>query len=76
VVRIRDVVPRLGLPPLFSLFACRHAAETESECALDEPLVVRDGEGELSDAMQRVRAGFGFTTPRGDAEGRGNPRVL
>jgi len=59
VVRTRDVIPRAGLSPLFSLFACRHAAEaTHSEN--DEPLIVRSQAGELSEAMREVRRGFGF----------------
>jgi tRNA1Val (adenine37-N6)-methyltransferase len=59
VVRVRDVIPRHGLPPLFSLFACRHP-EAGSERVTDTPLVVRDASGELSAAMQQVRRGFGF----------------
>jgi tRNA1(Val) A37 N6-methylase TrmN6 len=57
--RVRDVIPRAGLSALFSLFACRHAEET-TECVIDPPLVVRNEEGELSEAMQQVRRGFGF----------------
>ncbi|MES1174674.1 MAG: hypothetical protein ABUL62_10105 [Myxococcales bacterium] len=60
VVRLRDVVPREGLPPLFSLFACRHL-QAGSACVKDAPLVVRDATGELTAAMQQVRRGFGFT---------------
>jgi tRNA1Val (adenine37-N6)-methyltransferase len=65
VVRMRDVIPRAGLAPLFSLFACRElepGAEREpgAECELDAPLVVRTERGELSNAMQEVRRGFGF----------------
>jgi tRNA1(Val) A37 N6-methylase TrmN6 len=60
VFRIRDVIPRAGLPALFSLFACRHAGGGV-ECQLDAPLVVRDADGELSADMQRVRQSFGFT---------------
>ena len=59
VVRIRDVIPRAGLAPLFSLFACRHP-EDASACVSDEPLIVRTAQGELSSAMQQVRRGFGF----------------
>ncbi len=55
--RVRDVIPRAGLAPLFSLFACRH--ETD-ECFADAPLLVRDGQGELSAEMQAVRRSFGF----------------
>ena len=59
VARLRDVIPRVGLPPLFSLFACRHAAEA-SECVVDGAMLVRTEDGALSDSMQRVRRGFGF----------------
>lgn len=61
VVRLRDVIPRAGLAPLFSLFACRHAGEA-GECSLDAPLIVRSEDGQLSTEMQRVRSGFGFAT--------------
>jgi len=59
VARVRDVIPRQGLAPLFSLFACRHPADA-GDCVIDEPLVVRTAEGELSETMQAVRRGFGF----------------
>jgi len=61
VRRVRDVIPRAGLPALFSLFACRHASAEADECVTDDPLVVRTAQGELSAAMQQVRRGFGFT---------------
>ena len=64
VVRQRDVIPRAGLAPLFSLFACRHAGES-AESVVDPPLVVRSQEGQLSEAMQQVRRGFGFTAGGG-----------
>jgi tRNA1Val (adenine37-N6)-methyltransferase len=60
VARLRDVIPRVGLAPLFSLFACRHAGDHEP-CIIDAPLVVRSEDGQLSDMMQQVRRGFGFT---------------
>ncbi len=59
VARVRDVIPRETLAPLFSLFACRfpaHVAKTIEE----EPFVVRFADGALSPAMTQVRAGFGF----------------
>jgi tRNA1Val (adenine37-N6)-methyltransferase len=58
-LRMRDVIPRHGLAPLFSLFGCRDL-DHGVECSVDEPLVVRTQDGELSDAMQTVRRGFGF----------------
>ncbi|HEY5372318.1 MAG TPA: SAM-dependent methyltransferase [Polyangiaceae bacterium] len=59
VERARDVIPRAGLQPLFSLFACRHLGAA-AECIVDAPLVVRGEDGELSEAMQQVRRSFGF----------------
>ena len=59
VARVRDVIPRETLSPLFSLFACRrreHVSETREE----EPFVVRLTDGALSPAMMQVRADFGF----------------
>ena len=58
--RVRDVIPRDGLAPLFSLFACRHAAHADAPCAEDPPLLVREASGELSATMQQVRQRFGF----------------
>jgi tRNA1Val (adenine37-N6)-methyltransferase len=60
VVRLRDVIPRVGLAPLFSLFACRHPADA-GELEVEPPLVVRREDGQLSNEMQRVRQRFGFT---------------
>jgi tRNA1Val (adenine37-N6)-methyltransferase len=60
VTRLRDVIPRVGLAPLFSLFACRHAADARG-LEVEPPLVVRLEDGQLSDEMQRVRRRFGFT---------------
>jgi len=59
VARLRDVIPRAGRAPLFSLFACRHREEAR-ECVLDAPLVVRAENGQLTYEMQHVRRGFGF----------------
>ncbi len=60
VVRVRDVIPRDGLAPLFSLFACRHCADGGATCVEDAALLVRDASGELTPAMRRVRQRFGF----------------
>ncbi|HET7543771.1 MAG TPA: SAM-dependent methyltransferase [Polyangiaceae bacterium] len=59
VARLRDVIPRVGLSPLFSLFACRHADQVR-ELEIGSPLVVRREDGLLSDEMQQVRRRFGF----------------
>jgi tRNA1Val (adenine37-N6)-methyltransferase len=67
VVRLRDVIPRDTLPPLFSLFACRHAAEVEGEMLEEPPLIVREQSGRLTSEMAGVRRGFGFLD--GEAHG-------
>lgn len=62
LVRVRDVVPRATLRPLFTLFACRRAGARIDEA----PLVVRHQDGSLTDEMQAVRARFGFrSSPNG-----------
>jgi tRNA1Val (adenine37-N6)-methyltransferase len=61
VGRLRDVIPRAGLAPLFSLYACRHVGEVEP-CVTDSSLMVRGEDGLLSTRMQQVRSGFGFPT--------------
>jgi len=53
-----DVVPRVGLRPLFTLFACGREAVT---CRVDPPFEVRTAEGAVTDAMSAVRRRFGFT---------------
>jgi tRNA1(Val) A37 N6-methylase TrmN6 len=57
----RDVVPREGLPPLFSLFACRRGEASHTASA---PLVVRDASGGHTPAMHAVRARFGWPPSR------------
>ena len=59
LIRVRDVIPRMGLAPLFSLFACRHPDDA-ADCVIDAPLIVRGADSELTQAMQQVRHGFGF----------------
>ncbi|HWU88000.1 MAG TPA: hypothetical protein VN253_12025, partial [Kofleriaceae bacterium] len=56
-VSSRDVVPRAGLRPLFTLFACRWRA---AEHAIEPPLVVRNADGSLTAEMREVRRRFGF----------------
>ena len=61
----RDVVPRRGLAPLFTLFVCRRGAaagaiEPSIAPDVEPPFVVREQTGELTAQMQAVRAGFGF----------------
>jgi tRNA1Val (adenine37-N6)-methyltransferase len=60
VVRLREVVPRESLPPLFTLFACRHRSDCEGETVVEAPLIVRLQSGRLSSEMAGVRRRFGF----------------
>ena len=60
VVRLRDVIPRETLPPLFTLFACQHPQDFVGETTVEEPLTVRHENGRLTAAMAEVRRGFGF----------------
>ncbi|QJE97930.1 tRNA1(Val) (adenine(37)-N6)-methyltransferase [Luteolibacter luteus] len=66
-VKIRDVIPRETLEPLFTLFACRHADDVTSEMEIEEPLTVRERSGRLTAAMAAVRRCFGFRD--GEAHG-------
>jgi tRNA1(Val) A37 N6-methylase TrmN6 len=61
VVRLRDVIPRETLPPLFTLFACRHPRDSDGEVTVELPLTVRHADGCLTGEMQEVRRGFGFS---------------
>lgn len=57
----RDVVPREGLPPLFTLFACKlEPAVTRKQGMIETPFVVRHANGDHTPAMDAVRARFGF----------------
>lgn len=67
VVCRRDVIPRETLPPLFTLYACQHAADFKGDCAVEEPFVVRRVSGRLTKEMAKVRRGFGFA----DSESHG-----
>ena len=57
IVRHRDVVPRVGLAPLFSVFACALEPTEEIE---EPPFVVRDEAGRHTPALAAVRARFGW----------------
>lgn len=70
LVSHRDVVPREGLTPLFSLFACRIRPDGslpgDPAATLEPPFVVRHADGSHTQAMHDVRARFGWppsTTP-------------
>jgi tRNA1(Val) A37 N6-methylase TrmN6 len=61
IVTSRDVVPRDGIAPLFSLFSCRHREDAGGAPVLEAPYVVRDERGEPTSEHARSRATFGFT---------------
>ncbi|MGL4402105.1 MAG: hypothetical protein ACRCXD_19790, partial [Luteolibacter sp.] len=60
VVRLRDVIPRETLPPLFTLFACQHPRDGDGETTVEPPLTVRQAGGGLTGEMAEIRLGFGF----------------
>ena len=64
VISRRDVVPRAGLAPLFSLFACRRASELGATVAAMaervEPFVVRAADGTHTAELVAVRRRFGW----------------
>lgn len=57
IVAARDVVPREGLAPLFSLFACRVGEPTEH---VEPPFVVRHADGVHAPDLVAVRRRFGW----------------
>ena len=61
-IEVIDVIPRVGLSPLFSLFACqlqKGEGETTPQPGVGT-FTVREESGRLSAAMAAVRRGFGF----------------
>jgi tRNA1Val (adenine37-N6)-methyltransferase len=66
-VKMRDVVPRETLEPLFTLFACKHRDEAGKATEIETPLTVREQSGRLTAAMAAVRRRFGFLD--GEAHG-------
>lgn len=56
VSRYRDVIPREGLAPLFTLFACARSGVTLEE----PPFVVRDRDGAHTAEMLEARGRFGM----------------
>lgn len=69
-VKMRDVIPRETLTPLFTLFACRHREGFAGETEVEAPLTVREASGRLTAEMAGVRRRFGF--PDGEAHGGHN----
>lgn len=61
VTRLRDVIPRETLPPLFTLFACQHPQDFNGETEVEKPFIVRTAGGRISEEMTGVRQGFGFS---------------
>jgi len=62
VVSLRDVVPRAERAPLFTLFACCHAAEAGASAAtiVEPAYIVRDASGVQTDEHAAARALFGM----------------
>jgi tRNA1(Val) A37 N6-methylase TrmN6 len=58
IERRRDVVPRAGKAPLFSVYAMRRGASRAA--VTDTPLVVRDRLGRRTDEFRRIRAEMGL----------------
>lgn len=57
----RDVIPREGLAPLFSVFACRVVeGPSPPPREAEPPFVVRDASGEHTTELRAVRARFGW----------------
>lgn len=60
VIRSRDVIPKAGAAPLFSLFACRGAEEPGAGHIIEPPHVVRDSDGNPTAAHVAARTSFGL----------------
>ena len=61
VVAHRDVVPRVSITPLFSLFACQlDMPDVDPSQTLEPDFVVRNEDGSHTQAMHEVRGRFGW----------------
>jgi hypothetical protein len=60
LVRSRDVVPRRGAAPLFSLFCCRRAEDACEAVAPEPDYFVRDEHGVQTPEHAAARAAFGM----------------
>jgi tRNA1(Val) A37 N6-methylase TrmN6 len=60
VVSSRDVLPRRGVAPLFSLFACRRREDGTGDPMLEPPHAVRDEAGSQTPEHAAARATFGM----------------
>jgi tRNA1Val (adenine37-N6)-methyltransferase len=60
IERSRDVIPRIGVAPLFTLFVCCRRAESADAPVIEPPHVVRDASGEPTEQHRAARATFGM----------------
>jgi tRNA1Val (adenine37-N6)-methyltransferase len=60
VTRSRDVIPRAGAAPLFTLFACRRAEDGDEPHVREPDHLVRDEHGEPTAMHAAARATLGF----------------
>lgn len=63
LIRSRDVIPREGTAPLFSLFVCVPGGETSPLPCREGPFVVRSANGQQTDALHAARGTFGLVQP-------------
>jgi tRNA1Val (adenine37-N6)-methyltransferase len=59
IERRRDVIPRTNKAPLLHVFTLRHQASA-SPYTLDEPIVVRDNDGQRTDQFKAIRTAMGM----------------
>jgi tRNA1(Val) A37 N6-methylase TrmN6 len=64
VTRSRDVIPRAGAEPLFTLFAARRVEDGDEAHVREPHHVVRDASGEPTAMHRAARAALGFATDR------------
>lgn len=62
VIRARDVIPRSGAAPLFTLFACRRAEDGDERFLDEPPHFVRDEHGTPTAMHAAARATLGFVS--------------
>lgn len=67
IVKLREVIPRETLEPLFTLYACRFPADCGGAMEEEPPFIVREQSGRLTAEMAGVRRKFGFAD--GEAHG-------
>lgn len=60
VIRSRDVIPRAGAAPLFTLFSCRRAEDGTETFVAEPSHVVRDEQGTPTAMHAAARAALGF----------------